>query len=97
MPVLLPKQRWSMEYQVGGIVRRAGLTLDDIFVFLPQNNIADAPAILGRLQAMAANETLMAERRNALEAVAEWTMFGTETMDDTLTVSLGLALAGESH
>ena len=34
IPVLLPQQRVPLQFMLDGVLRRAGLTLDDVFYFL---------------------------------------------------------------
>ena len=100
MPVLLPAQRDATWYQLGGVVRRSGLaTLDDVFYFLPDNQLEDGVPILKGLLALAENRTEMARRRANLFKVARYTLFASEDIDegDALSVSLGLLMAGEHH
>jgi hypothetical protein len=97
VPVLLPTQRVPMNYELGGVLRRANCTLDDIFYFLPEYQIQDGRVILEKLLHMALDYNIMATWRRTLRKVAEYTLFGTDTMDDALTVSLGLLMIGEPH
>jgi hypothetical protein len=86
-----------MEFELGGIVRRSNQTLDDVFYFLPERQIVNASKILNELQHMALDFNVMTTWRANLRKVAQYTMFGSETMDDALTVSLGLLLGNEYH
>lgn len=63
----------------------------------PDNQIADGAALLRKLRDMAADETLMARRRQNLYRVARMTLFSDEDgADDALTRALG-ALAADEH
>jgi hypothetical protein len=97
VPVLLPNQRAALTYEMGGIIRRANYTVDDVFHFLPRDQIQDADDILRTLLKMAEDIATMQRWRQALQAVTRYMLFSDETMDDALTVSLGLVLSGEHH
>lgn len=97
VPVLLPDQRAALTYEMGGIIRRANHTVDEVFYFLPHDQIRDAEGILRTLLNMAEDLATMQRWRQALQAVTRYMLFSDETMDDALTVSLGLVLAGEHH
>ena len=99
VPVLLPSQRDPMWYQLGGVLRRCGLGLDDIFYFLPHDQIEDGVPILKSLMALAENPAEMARRRANLLKAAKYTYFASEDIEegDVLSVGLGLLMAGEHH
>lgn len=100
VPVLLPTQREPVTYLLGGVLRRCGLqSLDDVFYFLPEDQIEDGAQVLAALLALAENPAAMAQRRANLLKVARYTYFSSEDTEDgdALTISLGLLLAGENN
>jgi hypothetical protein len=84
-----------MEFIAGGFLRRAGLTLDEVFYFLPEEQIEDGAKVLSDLQALAADAAKMARRREALLRASQYMYLSAEDTDDVLNVSLGLLMAGE--
>jgi hypothetical protein len=97
VPVLLPRQRPAVNYIAGGALRRAGLHLDEVFYFLPKNQIRDGVSVLAKLQELAADAAYMAQRRQALFRAARFLYLSSEETDDSITLSLGLLMAGEHH
>lgn len=96
VPVMLPRQRRPLEFTLGGVVRRAGVNLDEVVYFLPDNQIRDGTEILATLFRLASDPLIMSRRRQALFRAAKYLYFSTEE-GDNLTLSLGLLMAGEHH
>lgn len=96
VPVVLPRQRSPLTFILGGVLRRAGLTLDEVVYFLPDDQIQDGANILATLSRMAGDPRIMSQRRQALFRAAEHLYLSTGE-GDSLTLSLGLLMAGEYH
>ena len=97
VPVLLPDQRIPLVYEMGGIFRRANHTVDDVFHFLPEDQIKDPVDVLQKLLEMAEDIDRMHRWRQALRDITRYMLYSDEWMDDALTISLGLVLADEHH
>ena len=94
--MLLPRQRRPFEFTLGGVMRRAGVNLDEVAYFLPDDQIRDGTEILTTLCRLASDPLIMSRWRQALLRTAEHLYFSAEE-GDNLTLSLGLLMAGEHH